>query len=64
MVLRTEKLSGKQGRKIAEALEIGFEWLIEGDERKKMYPADQKMIDWLWQHEDIRKMLWEKMNEG
>lgn len=59
-----KRLSGRQGRKIAEALEIGFEWLMEGDERRKMYPADQKMIDWLWQHEDIRKMLWEKVNEG
>lgn len=57
------KLTQKQGRKIAEALEVGFDWLMEGDEKKKLYPADQRMIDWLWQHEDVRKELWERMRK-
>lgn len=56
-------LTPKQGIKIAEALEIGYAWLMEGDEKKHYFPADQKMNDWLWAHEDIRKELWKKMNE-
>jgi transcriptional regulator with XRE-family HTH domain len=56
------KLTEKQGRKIAETLEIGYDWLMTGNEKKKMYPADQKMMDWLWEKEDVRREIWERMN--
>ena len=57
------KLTQKQGIKLAETLEIGYEWLMEGIEEKRYYPADQKMIDWLWEHEEVRKKLWKQMKE-
>ena len=56
------KLTEKQGRKIAETLEVGYDWLMTGNEKKKMYPADQKMMDWLWEKEDVRREIWEMMN--
>lgn len=56
------KLTEKQGRKIVETLEVGYDWLMTGNEKKKMYPADQKMMDWLWEKEDVRREIWERMN--
>ena len=47
------KLTEKQGTKISETLEVGFDWLMTGNEKKKMYPADRKMMDWLWEKEDV-----------
>lgn len=58
-----DKLTIKQGVKLAEALEVGIDWLMLGDEKKKEYPADKKMIDWLWEHSDVRKEIWDRMNE-
>lgn len=54
-------LTDKQCVKLAAALEVGMMWLMKGEEHKKAYPADQKMIDWLWEHEDVRKEIWERM---
>ncbi len=56
------KLTEKQAVKLAETLEIGVEWLMQGDEKKKKYPADQKMILWLWDHEDVRQEIWVRMH--
>ena len=58
-----EKLTEKQGRKLAEALEVGFEWLMYGNEEKRNYPVDERMINWLWEHEEERKSIWEKMKD-
>ena len=56
-----QKLQEKQGIKIAEALEVGVDWLMKGNEDRKKYPADQKMTDWLWEHPDVREMIWNMM---
>ena len=48
--------------KIAEKCCVGVDWLLTGDEEKKLWPVDNRLIDWLWQHEDERKKLWEKVN--
>lgn len=56
------KLTMKQGVKLAEALEVGIDWLMEGKEDRKNWPADAKMINWLWANEEIRRKLWERMN--
>ena len=58
------KLTEKQAVKLAETLEVGLEWLLKGDEKKKNYPVDQKMILWLWQHEDERHETWNRMCES
>ena len=55
------KLTKKQGVKLAEALEVGIGWLLLGNEEKKEYPVDQRMIDWLWEHSDVRKEIWGRM---
>lgn len=55
------QITDKQGHKLAEVLEIGFDWLMEGDERNKFFPVDEKMIDWLKNHEDVRREIWNKM---
>ena len=57
------KLTEKQAIKISEVLEVGIEWLLKGDEAKKDYPIDQRMIHWLWKHEDERREIWNRMHE-
>lgn len=56
-------LTEKQAVKLAESLEVGVEWLLKGDEEKKDYPIDQRMIQWLWQHEDARREIRNRMHE-
>ncbi len=56
------KLTMKQGVKLAEALEVGIDWLMEGKEDRKNWPADAKLINWLWVNEEVRRELWERMN--
>ena len=51
----------KAAEKLAAALEVGVDWLLTGDEEKKAFPADKAMVDWLWQHPDVREELWERM---
>ena len=55
------KLTKKQGVKLAEALEVGMDWLMYGDEEKKEYPVDERMVRWLWEHSDVRKEIWDRM---
>ena len=57
------QLKRKAGTKLAEALDVGVDWLVSGDERKRRYPADRKLIDWLWEHPEVREELWKKMDE-
>lgn len=51
-----------KARKISSALCVGVDWLLYGDEGKKDYPVNEDMVEWLWQHPEIRKYLWEKKN--
>lgn len=53
----------KAAEKLAAALEVGVDWLLTGDEEKKDFPADKAMVDWLWQHPDVREELWKRMKE-
>ena len=55
------QLKRKAGEKLAEALDVGVDWLVSGDERKRRYPADKKLIEWLWEHPEVREELWKKM---
>ena len=57
------QLRRKAAEKLAAALEVGVDWLLTGDEEKKAFPADKAMVDWLWQHPEVREELWERMNE-
>lgn len=53
-------LTSQTAEKIADALDIGVEWLLKGDEEKKDYPISEKLIVWLWKNPELRKELWEK----
>ncbi|MDD6051811.1 MAG: hypothetical protein PUC00_11185 [Clostridiales bacterium] len=43
------QLKRKVAAKLAEKLEVGVDRLLVGDDGKKQYPADRKLVDWLWQ---------------
>ena len=58
------QLKRKAGEKLAEALEVGVDWLLTGDEVKKQYPADKRLIEWLWGHPEVREELWKRMDNG
>lgn len=57
--LREESL-----RKISESCDVGFYWLLAGDEISKEYPTTKKMLDFLWNNPFIRKNIWELMHRG
>lgn len=54
-------LTKKRAADIARVLHVGVEWLLYGDEKKKEYPVDQTMTEWLWNHPEIRKEIWEQI---
>lgn len=55
------KLTEDKARKIADALEVGIDWILYGDEEKKYFPVNGKMIEWLKTHPEERERIWEKM---
>lgn len=57
------QLKRKAGEKLAAALEVGVDWLLTGNEERKQYPADKALVNWLWQHPEIREELWKRMKE-
>ena len=57
----TNKLSEKRAVILGEALEVGVEWLLHGEERNKHFPADRKMMEWLKDHPEIREQIWKMM---
>lgn len=58
------RLSEQIAARIAEKCGVGIKWLMYGDESQREYPVDRKMIDWLWEHPEIREELWKQMNRG
>ena len=57
-------LTERTAAKLAGALEVGADWLLTGDERKRWYPVDGKMTAWLWEHPEVREELWKRMEEN
>lgn len=37
---------------------------MEGDERNKFFPVDEKMIEWLKDHEEARRVILKKMKSN
>ena len=58
------QLKRKAGEKLAAVLEVGVDWLLTGDEDRKDFPADKAMVNWLWQHPEVREELWKQMKDG
>lgn len=57
------QLKRKAGEKFADVPEVGVDWLLTGDEDKKDFPADKKLIEWLWEHPEVREELWKRMKD-
>ena len=55
------KLTEDKARKIADALEVGVDWILYGDQEKKYFPVNGKKIEWLKTHPEERERIWEKM---
>lgn len=56
------KLTDEKAEKIADALRMGVEYLLYGDETKKSYPVNKRLISWLWERTEIRRELWEQLD--
>ena len=41
----------------------GAEWLLTGNERNRHYPVGDEMIEWLKEHQGVRKDIWIKMRK-
>lgn len=57
----TNNLTEKRASDIGEALEVGVEWLLHGEERNKAFPADRKMMEWLKDNPYVREQIWKMM---
>ena len=55
-------LSLDKAKKIADALDVGVDYILYGDETKKDNPVNDNLIRWLWSHPEIRKEIWDKIN--
>ena len=56
-------LNEKRAVILGEALEVGVEWLLHGEERNKDFPVDRKMVEWLKDHPEIREQIWKMMKD-
>lgn len=59
----TSTLTEKRAVILGEALEVGIEWLLYGDEEKKYFPVNGKMIEWLKTHPEERERIWKMMED-
>ena len=55
-------LSEKSARLLARTCSVSVEWILCGDEVSKNYPCNERMIDYLNQHEDLRKLIYTMMD--
>lgn len=56
-------LTDKRAKQLAEALNVGVDWLVKGDESRKYDPVDDKMTEWLWNHPEVRKQIWDSIRK-
>ena len=56
-------LNEKRAADIGEALEVGDEWLLYGEENNKVFPVDRKMVEWLKSHPEVREEISKMMGE-
>lgn len=45
-------------KRIEKAFGINWEWILLGEQKRIYHPVDEKISNWLWNHEDIRKSIW------
>lgn len=54
-------LNPRLAKKICEVFEVGEDWLINGNEKRRLYPITDSMIEYLWNHPDLREDIWMRM---
>lgn len=59
----TRLLTERQAKKIADACDVGIDWLLYGEENTKEYPINDRMIEFLKEHPEVRAELREKMKQ-
>lgn len=59
-------LTERTEEKLGEVLEVGVDCLITGNEerKRKKFPVDGMVTEWLWQHPEVREELWKRMEEN
>lgn len=57
------RLIDSKAEAIAEVLDVNKDWLLYGEEYRKRYPINERMLKWLNEHEETRKDLREKLRE-
>lgn len=57
----TRLLTERQAKKIANACDVGIDWLLYGEESAKAYPLNEDMVAYLQQNPELRKAIREKM---
>ena len=59
----TRLMTERQAKKIANACDVGIDWLMYGEENAKEYPIDVHMLEFLKEHPEVRAELREKMKQ-
>ena len=57
------RLIDSKAEAIAEVLDVNKDWLLYGEEYRKRYPLNEQMLNWLNEHEEIRKDVWIRLKE-
>ena len=57
------KLTDKEAENIAYYYNVSVDWLLCGDEGSRAFPCDMAMIHFLQTHEDVRKMISDRMGD-
>ena len=56
-------LTKKRAADIATVLHVGIDWILYGDQEKKYFPVNGKMIEWLKTHPEERERIWKMMED-
>ena len=57
------RLTVENAKKIEDALGVGADWILYGDETRKVYPLGRRMSEYLWRHPEERERLWRLMEK-
>lgn len=59
-----QKFTENFARKIESEFKVGADWLLYGDETAKNYPLTDYVIYYLKSNEELRKMIWQMVEES
>ena len=67
-VVNTEKghreITKQYAKRIEDAFGVSADWILYGDESCRNYPLTDRMTEYLKRHEEVRKYVWQKMQEN